>query len=353
MAVLEVIDLGRATPRARGEAIGEAQAEMLLRAAALLEARFASLDTSVQSAQLACCQHFVGTLGGQTPGLHEELTGMARSAGVGIETLAQLNLLGDSPLGAAAEDPAILGTSTLIHASGDGGVVMAGAVLGGVLGSGLTMTTHDEEGRSVALLRGPGGLGWVGVNDAGLALMAAHPRWSSVEERGQAWPVLLRRALAGEDARTARALLRGSARRGGRYWLLSDGAESFGMESSPERMAVTRRGAKAAHVHTDHFFDVGFRSRERAPVNPRSFRRMELASSIYVQRRPEEPDALFAFLSELDRTHGATGDTGPEDADHERVGPSVQFVAQCETRALFVSASIDGTRAIHRLDVSS
>jgi hypothetical protein len=346
------MDLGRATPQARGEALGEAQSRALHEAAARLEAISASTEASVQSAQVACCQAFVDALRGRYPDTYAELTGIAQGAQIPLAVVAQLNLLGDSPLGEAATDGAMLGTSTAIHASGSGGVVMAGAVLGGVLGWAVTLTTHEEEGRRVALLRGPGGLGWVGVNDLGLAIIPAHPRWCTSDPRGEAWPVLLRRVLSGEGVRRARDILSGSIRRGGRYWLVSDGAESLGMESSPERLAVTRRGAKAAHVHTDHFFDVGFRSKERAPIHPRSLRRMELASSIYVQRRPEEPEALFEFLTELDRTHGATGDAGPEDADHERLGPSVQFVAQCEARTLSVSATLDGVRVTQRLDVS-
>ena len=352
MPEFQVIDLGGATPRARGEALGEVQAAMLRAAAASLEGLAAACGAAVRAEQAACCREFLEGLGGSRPDLHEELAGLAAASGVALATVAQLNLLGDSPLGRAAADDAMLGTSTVIHASSDGGVVMAGAVLGGVLGWGLTMTTHEEGGRRVALLRGPGGLGWAGINAGGVAVMAAHPRWSSVDGRGEAWPVVLRASLACESALRARETLRGSARRGGRYWLVSDGAESFGLESSPERMAVTRRGAKAAHVHTDHFFDVGFRSKERAPVSPRSFRRMELASSIYVQRRPEQPEALFEFLTELDHTHGATGDAGPEDSDLERLGPSVQFVAHCEERALSASAIIGGAREVHRMDVS-
>lgn len=352
MSAPAVIDLGAAMAPARGEALGAAHAELLREASEHMLALEAGVSASARDDHEACCHRFLEALQGSNLALHDEVAGMARASGVSERMVAALNLLGDSPLGLATADEAMMGTSTLIHAGGDDGVVMAGAVNGGVLAWGVTATIHEERGRRIALLRGPGGLGWAGLNDAGLTVMAAHPRWPSVNASGEAWPVLLRQSLTCEGASIARELLRRSPRRGGRYWLLSDGAESFGIESAPDQLAVTRRGAKAAHVHTDHFFDVGLRSREREPVSPRSFRRMELSSSIYVQRQPKGPEAMFEFLAELDRTYGATGDAGPHDSDLERFGPSVQFVAQCEQRSLLIFAGCEGSREIQRLDVS-
>ena len=61
-----------------------------------------------------------------------------------------------------------------------------------------------------------------------------------------------------------------------------------------------RSGPETGHVHTNHCFDPSLRQREATPRSPASFRRLELASTLYVQRRPATAVEVLAFFDAVE-----------------------------------------------------
>lgn len=336
------MELGAASPRARGRQIGETCRVAIADARRRLRAETEVTGGVDEGDALA-------RMDDRHPELAAELTGMAEGAGCTPSELLQLQAAAD---GRAHVAPGC-GLTTALHVHGAGGSMIAGAVNGGLLSWGVVLTSHCVDDHTIVALRSLGGLAWAGVNSRGLGVMAAHPPWGARVLEADGWQITLRRALRQHDVASARATLKAATRRGGRYWLISDGADSEGIESSPSLFAVTRRGARVAHVHTDHYFDAGLRARAGVEVSPRSYRRMELASSMYVQRQPENVEALFDFFDALDHTHGATGDEKVEDNDASVLGVSVKFVAQCGTRTLHVSSGESASHLPTRMVAAS
>ena len=145
----------------------------------------------------------------------------------------------------------------------------------------------------------PGSFGVAGISDAGHALVGnlLRPRAAGPGIVGSA---LLRRVLAAKDLEQARAALETVDIADGRNWMLGDGANFFGFEQLGDARMLTRVGHKAGHVHANHCFDPSLRQREAIPRSAPSFRRLELASTIYVQTRPATAEAVLAFFDEVE-----------------------------------------------------
>jgi isopenicillin-N N-acyltransferase-like protein len=55
----------------------------------------------------------------------------------------------------------------------------------------------------------------------------------------------------------------------GHHYMMADGREFFGVETSGKQKVVTQVGARAAHLHTNHCFDPVLRRCERVPRSAR------------------------------------------------------------------------------------
>jgi hypothetical protein len=117
---------------------------------------------------------------------------------------------------------------------------------------------------------------------------------------GVAGSVLLRRLLAANDLEQARAAIETTNLADGRNWMLADGRNFLGIEQLGDARLLTRVGHKTGHVHANHCFDPSLRQREAVPRSAPSFRRLELASTIYVQTRPATAEAVLAFFDEVE-----------------------------------------------------
>lgn len=155
----------------------------------------------------------------------------------------------------------------------------------------------------------PGSFGLAGLAAAGFGVQANLLRPASVGV-GVPGSALLRMALDQPDLLAARATLERTPLIDGRSWMLADGRSLFGIEQLHEQCVVTRVSPKTGHVHTNHCFDPALRQREGLPRSAVSFRRMELASTLYVQQRPSTGEQVLAFLASVEQAAFA------RDAEH-------------------------------------
>jgi hypothetical protein len=145
----------------------------------------------------------------------------------------------------------------------------------------------------------PGSLGMAGVAAAGFGVQANLLRPASLAE-GVPGSAALRMALDQPDLIAARETLERTPLTDGRSWMLADGRSLFGIEQLHEQCVLTRVSPKTGHVHTNHCFDPALRQREGQPRCPLSFRRMELASTLYVQQRPSTAEQVLEFLAAVE-----------------------------------------------------
>lgn len=145
----------------------------------------------------------------------------------------------------------------------------------------------------------PGGLPLAGISASGFAVISQALRPATLGH-GLPGAALLRELLAAPRLDDVRALIESTALADGRNWMLADGASYFGYEHLHHRALLTRVGRKVGHVHANNCFDPSLRQREGRPRSALSFRRLELASTLYVQRQPASAAALLEFFTEVE-----------------------------------------------------
>ena len=145
----------------------------------------------------------------------------------------------------------------------------------------------------------PGGLPFAGIAAAGFAVVSQALRPAGFEP-GLPGSALLRELLASSSLEQVRERLEGASLADGRNWMLADGASFFGYEHLQSRAVLTRLGRKVSHVHANHCFDPALRQLEGRPRSPLSFRRLELASTLYIQRQPSSAEAMLEFFAEVE-----------------------------------------------------
>lgn len=183
----------------------------------------------------------------------------------------------------------------------------AGPILGGAWALAPSETEHldlrrvsvDADGKQAWVFGLPGSFGLAGIADAGHAVMA-NLLCPAVAGPGIVGSALLRRLLAASDLEQARAAIETIDLADGRNWMLADGRNFLGIEQLADARLLTRVGHKTGHVHANHCFDPSLRQREAVPRSAPSFRRLELASTIYVQTRPATAEAVLAFFDEVE-----------------------------------------------------
>lgn len=153
----------------------------------------------------------------------------------------------------------------------------------------------------------PGSLGLAGISASGHAALGNLLRPASCGP-GIIGSALLRRLLAAPRLEQACAQILATPLADGRNWMLADGCSFFGYEQLGAERILTRVGRKTGHVHANHCFDPSLRQREAKPRSPRSFRRLELASTIYVQRRPDTAAGVLEFFTEVEAAAFASAD---------------------------------------------
>lgn len=299
---IELAEFDQDDPGARGEAHGElwrAQIQELVELRGALALRWGFTDRH-QLEQLA--GRHLPVLERDAPALCAELLGVARGAGVTPAQLVVLNHytdLRDLP-DEVRSDP---GGCTAVY--------LPGGAHGPVLGQ--TWDMHASARPFVRMMRIrprsgddevlcftlTGCLGMMGISASGLAI-AINNLFTTDGQLGLLWPAVVRSLLGEPSAAAARGRLARTRLGGGRNFMFADGREFFGVECSAQLQVVTQVGAGAAHLHTNHCFDPVLRRRERVPRSSTSFRRMELATTLYVQQRPRDAAGLWQLLASHD-----------------------------------------------------
>jgi isopenicillin-N N-acyltransferase like protein len=234
----------------------------------------------------------------QAPELYDELLGIADAADLAIERLVVLNHYTD--LAGAGEDDFGGGTAVYTH-----------GVDGPLLGQTWDMHASAEPFVRMIAVRSPDGqretlcftvtgcLGLAGLGHEGVAVTSNG--LSFIDARvGLVWPALIRQLLDAPDADAALARLRSAPIGGGRHIMIADGQRFHGVECSGELEVLTQKGARAAHLHTNHCFDPVLRQRERVPARSSTFNRLNMATTLYAQQRPTTFEALWALLGSHD-----------------------------------------------------
>jgi isopenicillin-N N-acyltransferase-like protein len=314
---LEPLVLDQVDPRERGRAHGEhwraeihELAEIRL---GLTLRRSAFLD---EDEVLAAAGLHLPVLWRELPELAQELEGIAEGAGLSAERVVVLNQYTDlrdvprSVLG-VGEPAAVVGSGdpdgcTAVYFLGDRGPLM-----------GETWDLHGNAEPYVRMLRiAPAGsesetlcltltgcLGAAGISGRGVAVTINN--LSSTDGRvGVVWPALVRAMLAQSNARAAYELLLRTPLSSGHHYVIADGHDYYGVETSGELKVLTQIGPRAAHLHTNHCFDPVLRRREAVPLGSTSFHRLNLATTIYAQARPRDEDGMWTLLNTRDGTPG-------------------------------------------------
>lgn len=307
---LEPVVFDQADPAKRGEAHGELWRDEIQELVQIRTELSLQRGEFVDAAQvLAVAEPHVALLQAEYPELAAELLGIARAARV---TPAQIVVLNhytdlrdisprvlDEPANDRGDDGADPGGCTTLYVSGSEGPVL-----------GQTWDMHGTAEPFVRLLRiAPadsdsevlcfsltGCLGMTGINERGLAVSINNLTCTDAQI-GMIWPALVRAMLTDGTAEEARNRLMRTRLSSGHHYMIADGTEFFGIETTGQHKVVTQRGPKTAHVHTNHCFDPKLRQYERVSPASTTFRRIELASTMYVQQQPETAREVYAFLS--------------------------------------------------------
>ncbi len=290
-------------PRERGHAHGELWREEIrelstLRAGlCVARAGYRSLAELDETA----ARH-LPILARELPALSEELLGIAAGSGVSVARIVVLNQYTDlrdlsnvevSPGGVREGDG-----GTAIYLSGPDGPVLGQTWdlhAGAAPFVRMIRVAPRDGSQEVLCLTLTGCLGVAGIGRDGVAVTTNN--LSSTDARvGLLWPALVREMLAQPDARAAYETLRHAPLSSGHHYMIADGREFFGVETSGELEVLTQVGPKAAHVHTDHCFDPVLRGRENVSRESTTFDRMNTATTLYLEQRPRDLDGVWALL---------------------------------------------------------
>ncbi len=256
--------------------------------------------TQALAGRASACLEQLRTL---LPAQADELWGIAEGADVSPTEIVVLNGLGDRPSAAALAPP---DGGTLIYFLGERGPLL-----------GLTWELPAHAADHVRMLRIPpkdgrpaalcltltGCLGAVGFNERGV-VVATTALYGRTDSPGLPWTALVRAMLERSDARLGKELLSGVSLCGGRFFVVADESDYFGVEHAGSRAVLTQLGPRAAHLHANHCFDPVLRKDERIFEGSTSHHRLNLASTLYAQRRPRDAEALWTLLHADDGSAG-------------------------------------------------
>jgi isopenicillin-N N-acyltransferase-like protein len=301
---LEPVVFDEIDPRRRGHAHGEMWREEIREVAELRTAlciasigragyrNLAELD-AVAAAHLPI-------LARELPALSEELLGIAEGADLSPERIVVLNHYTD--LRDIRPSTGEGDGCTAIYLSGPHGPVL-----------GQTWDMHASAAPFVRMIRvAPkdgtsevlcltltGCLGMAGIGRSGVAV-TINNLTSTDAKVGLVWPALVRSMLEADNARVAYERLLAAPLSSGHHYMIADGTDFFGVETSGELKVLTQVGPKAAHVHTNHCFDPVLRGRENVARDTSSFARLDMATTLYLQQRPRDLDGVWAILGNHD-----------------------------------------------------
>ena len=308
-ATIEVGLFEEASPAARGEAHGERWRPAIHELAAIrAELTIAKSAMRTREEVLAVARLHLPVLAAYDADLHAELVGIARGAALTPEEIVVLNHYTDlRDVPRSVIDGAGAGEGGEPEEGGCTAVYIPG-VAAPVLGQTWDMHGTAEPYVRLLHLRPRGGdeeylcftlagcLGMTGLSARGVGVTINNLP-STDAQIGVVWPALVRALLREPSAAAARDRLMATPLSSGHHYMIADGHDFYGVETSGRLKVVTQQGGRAAHLHTNHCFDPVLRKVEKVARTSTTFRRMEIASTLYVQQRPRDADELWDFLS--------------------------------------------------------
>jgi isopenicillin-N N-acyltransferase-like protein len=220
------------------------------------------------------------------PSVADELDGLARGSEQPLHQIVLLNAFEAFGPG----DQAHLGGCTCV-----GLATTAGPVIGqnwdanpSLAGSADIHHHVDPGGLDLVVLASPGGLGWIGMNQAGLALLNSD-LLTTGHATGVPSQVVRRVLLAQPDSRSAMGVLAAIPPVGGRAYVLADASSDLAVvEVAPD--VGLRDTTGTGLVHTNHGLDAHVAARESASlveeVYPSTHRRLERARALLGSAEP-------------------------------------------------------------------
>jgi isopenicillin-N N-acyltransferase-like protein len=306
----------QADARERGRAHGALwRAEIRELAAIRLDLTRRRSQFATDDQVLAAAALHLPVLAREAPDLHLELLGIADGSDLGPERIVVLNHytdLRDVPASVLGADAAPVEESAEGGCTGISRHGLHGPILGQTWDMHATaepfvrMIRVKPEGSDAEALcfTLTGCLGMAGLGHAGVAVTINN--LTTTDGRvGLVWPALVRKMLAQGSAAEARAVLERTPLSSGHYYVIADGRDFFGFECSGELKVLTQKGARAAHLHTNHCFDPVMRQREAVSRKSTTFHRLNMATTLYAQRRPSSVAELWELLSSHDGHPGS------------------------------------------------
>lgn len=298
--VVESLTITQTDPRARGQSQGEHWRACVHE---LAELQFSHMCVSATAdVVLGWAAASLVVMAAEVPDLHAEILGIAEGADLAPERVVVLNGVDLAPLddGAAAQSVAASGGTSIYFQGAQGPTLGHIWDLHPAVAPFVRVLRVKTAHVTTLLVTLPGCLGLAGLTDGGLAVTTLA---LSQRDRvaGVPWPAVVRSLLAAGTAADARRDLERMTLSSGRHVVLADREQFLALENSTTQTVLTQKGAKAAHLHTNHSFDPVLRQTEAIPRSSTTFARINTASTIYAQQRPASADALWALLHE----HGA------------------------------------------------
>jgi isopenicillin-N N-acyltransferase like protein len=263
-AIVECRGDGRERGRAHGEALREEIHELLERWDADAADRVGRPAPEYVSA-LVGSTGFAAAIGRHTPGLLDEVRGIAEGAGVAFERVLALNLM-DEEWWFAGADGEYDACSLAAVDRGDGRPPLLAQNMDlpvALDGAQTVLRLEDGRGWSAAVLSAAGLIGLAGVNGNGLGVCVNALGMLNHSADGLPVAFVVRGLLERPDAARAAAFLRGVPHASGQHYALADPSGVSGYECSAAG-AVPVPAVGGRLLHTNH----PLRSRDVDPGCP-------------------------------------------------------------------------------------
>lgn len=233
------------------------------------------------------------------PAIAEEMTGIAEGANCRIEDVVLLNVFEVFSLAKQAELGAGGCTVFGIPCPGQGPILAQNWDAKPSAGFAL-LRPHLHQGPDTLktlVLASPGGVGWIGINEAGVALVNADLYTDGLRV-GVPSTVMRRLMLAGHNRAEALAPLKQYGAVGGRTYLVGDPDGADLVEVHPgENVPISLPQTEYGWSHANHAISAisRFEDESKAP-SPSSYHRYPRACSLMKDRKPASAEDIKEIL---------------------------------------------------------
>lgn len=317
---IRVLELHGTDPKSWGEQHGESFRDDVR---AIADIRMAltlgRTDLGTKESVLALARHHLPVLERFDRALYDELCGIARGAGVSPEAIVVANhytdlrdltkadldrLEGKDPGGCTAlfvDDGKhrVLGQTWDMHGSAEpyALLIRVPALPDGEAPKKTNAAGVPQLG-STFVFSITGCLGMTGMSSWGVALTINN--LNSVDATvGVVWPAMVRKLLRQPSARAMRALIETSPIGSGRHYILADGQDVFGIETSGTRKKLVREGGRAPYFHTNHCIDEEMAGTCRILPGSTTKQRYQTMEAQVARGAPRTRDEMFDAFEQV------------------------------------------------------